>query len=405
MLPPLAPLRRLSKARQIALMGAVSILPMLPVTFFLPIMPDIAHSLGVGATEFQLALPLFVLTQVFAMPVVALLSDAGFRLHCLYWSLLVFVIGTLCCLLAMENCLFFIGRAMQGLSSAGLMTVVPALVNECYEDNEVARVLSYITAIGFIVPMAGPELGTVITHSLGWQYVYGMILAYAIVVTLVCMGMLKKPEPAHPVDCAGYYKSCLQHWKTMLMDRYTLAFLACNTGVAIVCQIYVSNSAFLYLDYFRFEQITYSYLLSVLYLSRMMASVFNGLLLKKHNYLYVVHHTIPLLIFLTLLTTVMDLIYHEAALLNQVLPVLLFALSGFVLTNTLAGVLQNNSKWAMQAVALMFVLFSSVSSVVNIVLIVHRDGTPKILSLFSLLTLVMTYLLFLAILPADKRVR
>ncbi|KEQ11407.1 hypothetical protein GZ77_25190 [Endozoicomonas montiporae] len=378
---------------------------MLPVTFFLPILPDIARSLAVSSTEFQLALPLFVLTQVFAMPVVALLSDAGFRLHCLYWSLVVFVTGTLCCLVSVETCLFFIGRALQGVASAGLMTVVPAMVNECYEDNEVARVLSYITAIGFIVPMAGAELGTFIASCLSWQYVYAIILVYAVVVSLVCRRMLKKPEPAHPVDCVRYYKSCLWHWKSMLTDRYTLAFLICNTGVAIVCQIYVSNSAFLYLEYFKLRPITYSYLLSVLYLSRMLVSVFNGLLLKRHDYLYIVHHSIPLLIFLTLLTTVMDLIFHQADTLNQMLPIMLFALSGFILTNTLAGVLQNNDKWAMQAVSLMFILFSSMASIVNIFLIVHQDGTPKVLSLFSLLVLVITYLVFLGTLPAHKRIR
>ena len=385
-------------------MGAVSILPLLPVTLFLPILPEVATSLGVSSAEIQLALPLFVLTQVFAMPIVALLSDAGFRLHCLYWSLLLFAIGTLCCLLTVET-LFFVGRALQGAASAGLITVVPALVNECYEDNEVACVLSYITAIGFVIPMVGPELGTLVAFSQGWQTVYGIMLAYSIVVTLLCMVILKKPEPTHSVDYARYYKSCLRHWKTMLTDRYTLAFLVCNTGIAVVSQIYVSNSAFLYLDYFKLQPLSYSYLLSVLYLSRMMVSVFNGLLLKKYNYLPIVHHTIPLLIFLTLLTTVLDLIYHSAETMNLILPMLLYALSGFVLTNTLAGILLNNANWAMQAVALMFILFSSVASVVNILLIIWHDGTPKVLSLFSLLMLVVTYLLFLAILPADKRIR
>ncbi len=81
-------------------MGAVAIIPLLPVTLYLPVLPDIAEGLHCSLEQFQLTLPLFVLTQVFFMPVIALLSDLGYRLQSLYWGLLLFIAGSLVCWLA-----------------------------------------------------------------------------------------------------------------------------------------------------------------------------------------------------------------------------------------------------------------------------------------------------------------
>ncbi len=344
-------------------MGAVAIIPMLPITLYMPILPKVAGDFGYDTEIFQLTLPLFIISQVVAMPVIAMLSDAGYRL--------------------------------QAFSAATLMTVIPALIKECYDSNAVARILSYVTAIGFVIPIVGPELSALVSLQWSWHLVFLFMLVYSIAVFLICRFSIGRPQPSASKPTFGFLKTGLCHWKIMVQDRETLAFLVCHTGIAVVCQIYISNSAFLFLDYYRISEISYSYLISALYISRTAVTILNGLLLKHFVYQKLMDLSLPLLIILALIMAILDWLFDAALVPSLILVVTFFALSGLVVTNTLTGVLKNNECWSMQASALLFIVFSGTASILNIVLIVLHDGTPKVLSLASILILSLTYFLYM----------
>ena len=400
---PAATLGHLERRTIIFLMGAVAIIHLLPVTLYLPILPDIAVSLHSNLDQFQFTLPLYVMTQVIAMPLIALLADLGYRQQSLYWALVLFIVGTLLCLIASDVLLFSIGRMLQAIAAAALLVIVPVLIDEAFDSNQVAAILSFVTAIGFVIPMAGPELSTYISREFGWHWLFSGLLIYTIAVLLVCFFLLGKPAPVKRTSSTVFWKGCLECWRKILSDRYTLAFLVCNTGIAAVCQIYVTNSDFLYLDYYQLEEQVFSYILSSLYLTRMAITIFNGLLLKHTHYQRIVFWSLPLLAILTTLTYVLDRDFNAPVSINLAMPVIVFALSGFVVTNAVAGVLQNNASVATQATALLFILFSSVASVINSLLIFFHDGTPKILSLFALLIIIITWFAYLAIIPRSSK--
>ena len=180
----------------------------------------------------------------------------------------------------------------------------------------------------------------------------------------------------------------------MVQDRETQAFLVCHTGIAVVCQIYISNSAFLFLDYYQLTEISYSYLISALYVSRTAITLINGLLLKHVFYKWLIDLSLPVLMILALCMLLLDWFYGAALIPSLILVVAFFALSGLVVTNALAGVIKNHENWSMQASALLFIVFSGIASTLNIVLIALHDGTPKVLSMVSMLILILTYLLY-----------
>lgn len=382
-------------------MGAIAIIPMLPITLYMPILPRIAGDFGYDTEIFQLTLPLFIISQVIAMPIVAMLSDVGYRLQALYWALAAFSIGTLLCITGEYLWLFCTGRVLQAFSAATLMTVIPALINECYDSNAVARTLSYVTAIGFVIPIVGPELSTLVSQQWSWHLVFLFMLVYSVTVFLICRLCIGRTLPPENKPTFDFLKKGLCHWKIMVQDRDTLAFLVCHTGIAVVCQIYISNSAFLFLDYYRISEISYSYLISALYISRTAVTIANGLLLKHFFYQKLVDLSLPLLMILALLIALLDWLYGAALIPSLILIVTFFALSGLVVTNALTGVLKNNERWSMQASALLFIVFSGAASILNIALIVLHDGTPKVLSLVSILILSLTYFLYFRIKPGS----
>ena len=399
---PAAILDHLERRTIIYLMGAIAIINLLPVTLYLPILPDIADSLSSNLEQFQFTLPLYVITQVVAVPPIALLADLGYRQQSLYWALVLFIAGTLLCLLAGEVILFSAGRMLQAIAAAGLLIIIPVLINEAFENNEAAAILSFVTAIGFIIPMAGPEFSTYISKTLGWHWLFLGLLIYAMALLLICFFLLKKAPPVKR-PTKTFYKGCLECWRKIISDRYTLAFLICNTGIAAVCQIYVTNSDFLYLDYYQLGEQAFSYILSCLYLTRMAITIFNGLLLKHTHYQRIVFWSFPALTALTLFTYVLDRYFPFSSPVNLAMPIIIFAVSGFIVTNAVAGVLQNHEAAATQASALLFILYSSIASVINSLLIFFHDGTPRILSLFAVLIIMITWFTYLAIIPRRSR--
>ena len=396
-------LGHLGRRTIIQLMGALAIIPLLPVTLYLPVLPDIAASLHTSLETFQFTLPLFVMTQVLVMPVIAILSDLGFRLQSLYWALWLFILGTGLCLVTDQVYVFSSGRILQAMAAATLMMIVPVLINEAFENNQVAAILSFVTAIGFIIPMVGPEFSAYLAQHASWRYLFSGMLIYAALLQLICLLLIGRPAPVKHSPAKEQWKECFRCWQQMIKDRYTLAFLICNTGVAAVCQIYVSNSDFLYLDYYQLEEQVFSYILSALYLARMAITLFNGLLLKHYHYQRTIFWSMPVLVLFTGVTCVLDTLFTGFTLFNLLMPVLLFALSGFVVTNAVAGVLQNNSYVATQAIALLFVMFSAIASIINSLLILLHDGTPKVLSFLSLLIILATWLSYLFIIPGGGR--
>ena len=397
-----ATLGHLGRRTIIFLMGAVAIIHLLPVTLYLPVLPEIANSLHSNLEQFQFTLPLYVMTQVAAMPLIALLADLGYRQQSLYWALILFIAGTLLCLIAGDVILFCAGRMLQAIAAATLLVIVPVLIDEAFESNQVAAILSFVTAIGFVIPMAGPEFSTYISDKFGWHWLFYGLLAYAALVLLMCIFLLGKPAPVQRSSPKEFWSGCLNCWREIISDRYTLAFIVCNTGIAAVCQIYVSNSDFLYLDYYQLEEQVFSYILSSLYLARMAITIFNGLLLKRIHYQRIVFWSLPLLTVVTALTYVFDRNFNSPVYVNLAMPVIVFALSGFVVTNAVAGVLQNNTTAATQATALLFILFSSVASAINSLLFFFHDGTPKVLSLFALMIIIITWFTYLAIMPRSS---
>ncbi len=175
-----------------------------------------------------------------------------------------------------------------------------------------------------------------------------------------------------------------------------------NTGVAIVCQIYVSNSDFLYLNYYQLEEVAFSYILSALYLSRMTITIVNGLILKHWHYQQVVRWSIPLLTLLTGFTFLLDWYGDAMVGFNLVMPMLCSHCRDLWLPMPWRVFCKITQPGLCRATALLFVVFSAIASVINGLLMVFHDGTPKMLSLFSLVTLLTTWILYLVIRPGTS---
>ena len=88
------------------------------------------------------------------------------------------------------------GRAFQGIGAAMIFSTNTAILAESFRGNCRGSVLGYALAATYVGLSAGPFLGGIINHNLGWR----MIFAITGSVTLVTLLLAVKSMPAAPQD-------------------------------------------------------------------------------------------------------------------------------------------------------------------------------------------------------------
>ncbi len=161
------------------------------------------------------------------------LSDAMGRKRILYINLILYFIGSIICLSAMDITTMLIGRFIQGIGISGPYISILSIVRDRYSGKEMAKIMSLVMTIFIMVPAIAPALGQVILHFTSWHVIFGFYIAYALVVGVWVFFRLEETLP--PKRRTPYnVETMIKGLKTVLSNRitctYTLA-MGCIFGV------------------------------------------------------------------------------------------------------------------------------------------------------------------------------
>ncbi|MBL8711131.1 MAG: multidrug effflux MFS transporter [Rhodospirillaceae bacterium] len=149
----------------------------LSIDSMLPALPEIAADLGArDPNDRQMVITIlfagFGIAQILYGPI----SDSVGRKPAIYAGFLVFILGSVICILADDFNAMLVGRFLQGFGAAGPRTVVVAMVRDRYEGRAMARIMSLVTSVFILVPVLAPSLGQGILLLANWRAIYWMLL-------------------------------------------------------------------------------------------------------------------------------------------------------------------------------------------------------------------------------------
>lgn len=177
----------------VALMAMLMSLVALSIDTMLPALSEIGRSLGARrVNDPQLVIPSFFLGMSAGQLIYGPLSDSIGRKPAIFLGLLLYLSGSLVCLLAASFPVMLAGRAVQGFGAAAPRIVSLALVRDRYSGRAMARVMSFVMSLFILVPIVAPMLGQFILTLSGWRAIFGAFLLQALIVT-VWFG-LRMPE-------------------------------------------------------------------------------------------------------------------------------------------------------------------------------------------------------------------
>jgi EmrB/QacA subfamily drug resistance transporter len=147
------------------------LLAALDQTIIVPAVPRMAHDLG-GGHHIAWIISAYLLTGTAATPIFGKLSDIYGRRQLLQPAILVFALASLACAGATNFWEMVLGRAIQGIGGAGLMTIAQTAISDVASPRERGRYQIYMSGMWGIASIAGPMLGGALTDILSWRGIF-----------------------------------------------------------------------------------------------------------------------------------------------------------------------------------------------------------------------------------------
>ncbi|MBP0618232.1 multidrug effflux MFS transporter [Jiella sp. KSK16Y-1] len=155
------------------LMIASAVSP-LAINIFIPSMASIARDLLAEEAIVGLGLSLYLAATAFIQLLAGPLSDRYGRRPVIIGGMVLFMAGTVMCVLAEGVWLFLAGRVVQAASATGI-ALSRAIVRDVYERQRAAAMIGYVTMGLAVAPMIGPLIGGTIDTAFGWRMVFWLL--------------------------------------------------------------------------------------------------------------------------------------------------------------------------------------------------------------------------------------
>ncbi len=146
-----------------------------------PLLPDIAHDLGVSVPATGTTVTVFALAYLIGGPALGALADRRGRHPVLLAALAVFALANLASALAPDLGVLLVARGLAGLAASGVTPSVYALVAEGAPASQRARRLAVVTS-GLLLALAvGAPTGSLLGTVMGWHGVFALLAVAAMV--------------------------------------------------------------------------------------------------------------------------------------------------------------------------------------------------------------------------------
>lgn len=148
----------------------------LVMNVFLPSLPQMTRHFETDYRVMQLSVALYLAVNGVLQIVIGPLSDFFGRRPVVLWSLVVFLVATLGCILAPNVTVFMIFRMVQAIIVSG-MALSRAAIRDMVGPAQAAARISYVTMGMAVAPMVAPALGGLLGGAFGWQASFWFLFA------------------------------------------------------------------------------------------------------------------------------------------------------------------------------------------------------------------------------------
>jgi len=311
-----------------------------PITtdLYLPALPVIQGFFHTDVTTVQLTLSLYMVVFASCQLIYGPLSDRFGRKPVILIGTLIYLAGSVVCLLAPTIGILIAGRALQALGGCAGVVLSRSMVRDIYGPARAAKVLSYMGTAMALAPALGPVIGGYLTVAYGWRasfavlVLFGGICVAGILLILQETNQHKDPHAIHPGQT-------LRNYAALLRDRNYTGYLLVAALSYSGLFSFISGSAFVFIRVLGLSADQYGYCFATAVGGYMIGTQIGGRLVTRAGIAHIVGQgaLVSALAGISMLLLAWIPVNHVAAILG---PMVLYMVGlGMILPPSLAGMI------------------------------------------------------------------
>ncbi|MYL23926.1 Bcr/CflA family multidrug efflux MFS transporter [Halomonas alkaliantarctica] len=272
---------QLNPRRVALLVAANTALAPFAIDAYLPAMSVLAESIGASIHHTELSISVFLLGFALGQLFFGPLSDRLGRKPVLLGGLVVFALASLMITQVDSLPSLLAWRFLQALGGGACVVNSAAIVRDCFQGREAARVMSTMAMIMMLAPLVAPAVGSLLLYVAGWWLIFVFLAAYA--------GFLfwflgtRLPETRDTTLPTASFRQVLRNYASVLSHREGMGYICAVAASFAGLFAFVTASPFLYLDYFSVSPAHYPFIFGVNVVVIALSNRVNIHLLKKRT--------------------------------------------------------------------------------------------------------------------------
>jgi MFS transporter, DHA1 family, multidrug resistance protein len=265
--------------------GALTALGPLSIDAYLPGIPAMAKTFGVSVVALQNTLNVFLVGYAIGQFFGGALSDQIGRKRIGYSGLTVYVLTSIAIAFASSVDQMLALRFFQAIGGGFSTVICMATVRDIYPVEQLGRRFATVTMVLLISPLVAPSLGAVIL-PMGWEMIFVLKAVYAGVLLAVYSRFVPETRPGSlsNLSLRSVVRQCLEVVRRRVGDRRLPIRYATAMAFSASCMmIFVTNSSFIYMEYFGVGPTRFAMLFSLSVLGFMSMNLFSMWRLKGEN--------------------------------------------------------------------------------------------------------------------------
>ena len=241
------------------ILSALMAFTSLSTDIYLPAMPTMEKQLG-GNAELTITgfLTGFAIAQLIWGPI----SDRIKRKLPLFIGMVLFVIGSVGCALSESMSAVVFWRIFQAVGACVGPMLSRAMISDTIAQTQTPQMLSTLTIIMAIAPIAGPFIGGGLLKVASWHWIFWLL---AMIGVLMFTAIFKLPETL-PTEkrASGSVWNAFKNYRTLFTNGTFMRYTLSVTFFYVAAYAFITGSPFVYIDYFGVAEQNYGFLFGII---------------------------------------------------------------------------------------------------------------------------------------------
>lgn len=168
--------------------------------------PTLMKQFNIGTATVQWITTGYLLILSITIPLSSFLKKRFRMKHLFLFSVSVFIIATVLCMIAPNYIFLLLGRLLQGIGTGIALPLMFNIVLEQTPFDKMGFMMGIASLIAAIAPAVGPSFGGLVVNTLGWRMIFAFLLPLLIISLLLGIYAIRQSSSTERIsfDALGH---------------------------------------------------------------------------------------------------------------------------------------------------------------------------------------------------------